>query len=388
MTKILWALLLVLASAASAASDSVELRGRYSFFRPPNPHASTSESFQTCNSKDFFWVVGAETLLAPLRASADKRSRTLGSWMPIYVDVAAVAEDKSKYRDAASYIGVYRFTKVMRVSEAIPEDCGYPPWYEKALGDFLFPGRSPIDVSQFRTATQQELDLLRQQADWPFVGLYCGGYVPTTRDLRAFDLSGDGQMDFIFTTYCGQEDPLNHIWVHHGATIRFLGVVEGKLQAFHGLQPGSFSVRLDRGWCCASWQGSVDVYDFKASKGFKLVRSSLVLNHTRLVVPTKRMSPVSFVVSKDNYELRSEPEVDDVTVDELTEVAGNVFARFKAGSAGRAYAQRKDAAGEVWWFVIMEARAKTIGAEQFYDHKGDGERAGWMIARFLSPTRQ
>lgn len=390
-TKFLLILASLLAACGAAASTVVlaaeNVRGHY-YYKPNYGIPEFQNVFEPCNAKRALYsaqLTGSETLMASLRKQArqyaDRMNRRYWDLIwPLYVEGTAVFEDSTRVSDRQ-----YRFAKMINVSETSPADCplrGDPT--AKRLGDFLFPAGDPLGSSPFRRVTQAEIDALRGRSDWPTMLEHCGADHPSSM-FRAYDLSGDGQVDFIFSSPCGQEDPWNHIWVHHGDSLRYVGAVQGKIRYFFDRRPGAFAVLINRGWCCASWVGEAEVFRFDA-RTFKLTRTASVLEISGIALPTEEMPPTTFVVAKEGAMLREDPRVDDTPFanDGPWEHPGNIYASVKRGAKGKAVGQRKGNNGETWWFVVLEpAAALSVDYLPWIDEKATS-RSGWMNVKYLT----
>lgn len=363
----------------------VDIRGHYSY-KPDYGIPEFQDVFTPCNAKralDSAQLTGSESLMASLRKQAqlyadrmNKRYWDL-TW-PLYVEGNAVFEDSNRVSDR-----YYRFAKINNVSETSPADCGGGPM-AKRLSDLLFPAADPLGSSPFRRATQAEIDALRKRADWPSTVQHCGAD-QSSSVFRSYDLSGDGQMDFVFSSPCGGEDPWNHIWVHHGDSLRYVGAMQGKIRYFFDRQPGAFAVLINRGWCCASFTGKAEVFRFDAGT-FKLIRTASVLETSGISLPTEEIPPTAFVVSKEGAMLREHPRVDDApfTDDGPWDHPGNIITSVKSGVKGKAVGQRTVNHGEIWWFVILEPAAALSVDYLSFEKETGTSRSGWMNGKDLT----
>ena len=82
-------------------------------------------SFAPCGTAKAYWVVGPETVLAPLRAQSDAlRLKESTPYPPLYLEAVGTI-DVNGPRDgfAEQYDGIVKLSKVVRVSEDIPNRC-------------------------------------------------------------------------------------------------------------------------------------------------------------------------------------------------------------------------------------------------------------------------
>lgn len=376
------------ASTIALATETV--RGHY-YYRPDyGPEGQNV--FEPCNSTrvlDSAQLAGSETLMETLRQQARQYAERMNqrywdlTW-PLYIEGTAVFEDSKRVSDRQ-----YRFARVITIRETSPDDCplrGDPA--KKRLGDLLFPTGDPLGSSPFRHVTQAEIDTLRRRSDWPSMLEHCGADHPSSM-FRAYDLSGDGQLDFVFSSPCGQEDPWNHIWVHHGDSLHYVGAVQGHIRYFFERRPGAFAVLINRGWCCASGVGEAEVFRFDSST-FKLTRSASVLEISGVVLPTKGMPPTSFIVAKEGAMLRQDPQVNDspFTKDGPWDHPGNICASVKRGAQGKAVGKRTGNDGETWWFVILDPAAKLNVDYIPWVREKATSRSGWMTVKDLTPLNR
>lgn len=370
---------------AISSNLQIDIRGHYSY-KPDYGIPEFQNVFTPCNAKralDSAQLTGSESLMASLRKQAQQYADKMNTryWdltWPLYVEGNAVFEDSNRVSDR-----YYRFAKINKVSETSPADCGGGPM-AKRLGDVLFPAADPLGSSPFRRVTQAEIDALRARSDWPTTLKHCGANHPSSA-FRAYDLSGDGQVDFILSSYCGGEDPWNHIWVHHGDTLRYVGAAQGHIRYFFDRRPGAFSVLINRGWCCASFTGKAEVFQFDA-KTFKLTRTASVLEISGIALPTEKMPPTTFVVTKEGAMLREDPRVDDspFTDDGHWDHPGNIIASVKSGATGKIVGQRKGNKGETWWFVVLEPSAGLSVDYVSWEKETATSRSGWMTGKDLT----
>ncbi len=363
----------------------IDIHGHYSY-KPDSGIPEFQNVFTPCNAKralDSAQLTGSDTLMASLRKQAQQYADRMNkrywdlTW-PLYLEGNAVFEDSNHVSDR-----YYRFAKINNVSETSPADCGGGPM-AKRLGDFLFPSNEPLGSSHFRRATQAEIDALRARSDWPTTLEHCGADHPSSV-FRAYDLSGDGQMDFIFSSPCGGEDPWNHIWVHHGDSLRYVGAAQGHIRYFFDQRPGAFSILINRGWCCASFTGEAEVFRFD-EKTFKLTRTASVLEIGGMALPTEEMSPTTFIVAKEGAMLREDSRVDDTPFadDGPWDHPGNIIASVKSGAKGKAVGQRKDDDGETWWFVVLEPAVALSVDYLSFEKESATSRSGWMNGKDLT----
>jgi hypothetical protein len=363
----------------------IDIRGHYSY-KPDYGIPEFQNVFTPCNAKralDSAQLTGSESLVASLRKQAQQYADRMNTryWdltWSLYVEGNAVFEDSNRVSDR-----YYRFAKINNVSETSPADCGGGPM-AKRLGDVLFPAADPLGSSPFRRVAQAEIDALRARSDWPTTLEHCGADHPSSA-FRAYDLSGDGQVDFILSSYCGGEDPWNHIWVHHGDTLRYVGAAQGHIRYFFDRRPGAFSVLINRGWCCASFTGEAEVFQFDV-KAFKLTRTASVLEISGIALPTEEMPSTTFVVAKEGAMLREDPRVDDSPFadDGPWDHPGNIIASVKSGATGKAVGQRKGNNGETWWFVVLEPSAGLSVDYVSWEKETATSRSGWMNGKDLT----
>jgi hypothetical protein len=356
----------------------VGIRGHYNY-RPDAGMPEFQNRFTPCNAKvalDTAQLAGSESLMTSLTNQALQYSARMNkqywdlAW-PLYVEGNAVFEDSNRVSDR-----YYRFAKINTVEETSPADCGGGPMARR-LGDFLFPASDPLGSSPFRRATQAEIDVLRKQADWPSTLEHCGADHPSSV-FRAYDLSGDGQVDFVFSSPCGGEDPWNHIWVHHGDSLRYVGAAEGRIRYFFDRRPGTFSVLINRGWCCASFSGAAEAFRFDATT-FKLTRTASVLEVGGIALSTEEMPPTTFIIAKEGAMLREDPHVDDKPFadDGPWDHPGNIIASVKRGAKGKAVGRDKGKNGDTWLFVVLDPAAELSADYISMDEKGTSI-SGWM----------
>jgi hypothetical protein len=365
----------------------VGIRGHY-FYDPNNANSAFQNVFTPCNAKralDSAQLTGSESLISSLRKQAQQHNDRVnkGYWdlkLDLYVEGTAKFKDSNQVSDRQ-----YQFAKITQVSETSPTDCalqGDPAAIK--LGDFLFPAGDQLGSLPLRRATQAEIDALRGRSDWPTALDHCGANHPSAV-FRAYDLSGDGQADFIFSSPCGGEEQWNHIWVHHADSLRYVGAIQGYIRYFFDRRPGAFAVLINRGLCCATSDSAAEVFRFDAST-FKLTRAASVLDVFGISLPTEKMQSITFVVAKEGAMLRGDARVDDTPCadDEPCDHPGNIYASVKRGAKGKAFGQRKGNNGETWWFVVFDPAA-PLAVNYFPDiAKTATSISGWMNGKDLT----
>lgn len=96
---------------------------------------------------------------------------------------------------------------------------------------------------------------------------------------------------------------------------------------------------------------------------------------------TNFIAPIKFKISNPQNKLRYSTVIDDTPLDPSMEssLPGNVIAAYAAGASGTAIATKTDKAGNVWWFVIMDANAEpTATILNDMGTKSKFYRCGWM----------
>jgi hypothetical protein len=109
--------ILICAMGTAWASDKT-FRGRFYW-------GHEVRSFQPCGSKKAYWVTARAQTLQPLRERAEKlRDRRGKPYPPVYIEAVGAIDTKSK-RDgfAKDYDGLFRLSKVTRVSDVVPKQC-------------------------------------------------------------------------------------------------------------------------------------------------------------------------------------------------------------------------------------------------------------------------
>lgn len=363
----------------------VGIRGRYSY-SPAYGIREDQNRFTPCNLRralDSAQLTGSEALMSSLRKQAQQITDRMNKqyWDLsglLYVEGNAVFNDADRVSERH-----YRLSKISNTSETIPADCGGGSM-AKPLGDFLFPASDPLGSSPFRRATQTEIDALRKRPDWPATLEHCGAAHPSAA-FRAYDLSGDGQMDFVFSSFCGGNEHRNYVWVHHGNSLRYVGPMEGTIRYFFDRRPGTFAVLVNRGWCCASFTGRAEVFRFDGD-AFRLTRTASVLEISGIAVPTEKMPPTTFIVAKEGAALREGPRVDDApfTGNGAWDHPGNIIAAVKSGTKGKAVGKQKGSNGELWWFVVLDPSAVLVVDHVSWEKENATSRSGWMNVNDLS----
>lgn len=258
--------------------------------------------------------------------------------------------------------------------------------------DLIFPTKDYIQPSDLPRLAETEFKKYRPEITQSLKDdEFCGNNLDqlTASDFYTADFNGDGANDIMFSSYCGSEELRNYIWFQERNTLRFISFIVGTpLRLYHNNKSGYASLVVSKGWCCAGYVGSLILYNLERdNKGnFIYKPSRKIMEFGGLSLPTNRIEPIRFIVTKNKERLRSSPEVYDTPDDSFSVLTratfyGNIMAEFSKGSQGEAIAEQRDKAGKLWWFVIMDKNAKT-STNHFYDDE-EGYKAGWMSARSL-----
>lgn len=259
------------------------------------------------------------------------------------------------------------------------------------LINLVFPSENKVLLSQFTRITDADFDLFKDLfAKEIRTDQYCGTTADrlSSEQIVKYDLSGDGVDDYIFSSYCGSEEIRNFIWIRSGTSLLYAGFIEGTPKKFYrGEASSPSSIVIERGWCCAGYVGSINLYNLIEVNGtFAYKPGKKVMEFSSVTVPDKNIPSIRFLVAKERYRLRSSPEINDTYDPYMSGLYGepaygNILAEISKGSQGEAIAKYKDKTGRVWWFVLLDKDAKTE-SNHFYDDE-NGYKTGWMSSRYL-----
>jgi hypothetical protein len=113
-----WALAVLLATAPAAWSADSTFQGRFYW-------GHEVRSFQPCGSKASYWVQADEKTLQSLRKRAEGSRPPQGKpYRPIYLEATGVIDTTSSREGfARDHDGLFRLSKVARVSNTVPKGC-------------------------------------------------------------------------------------------------------------------------------------------------------------------------------------------------------------------------------------------------------------------------
>lgn len=202
------------------------------------------------------------------------------------------------------------------------------------------------------------------------------------RYLHFIDFNNDGKLDVIYSGTTGAAADFvvfllkmdnDYIILYTEYTnIRELIFKDKKLVGYTGLDLG----------CCAEYLQKETKYLISDNWQRTVIYQRVKTNYTELPQNIYN-KPINFVVAKDVYKLRSSPMVND-TGYVIYDTIGNVVSTYIKGSIGRAWADKLDSTGRVWWFVEMEPNNRQIGSK--LNTKSDTlpmRNLGWMSSRYL-----
>ena len=206
-------------------------------------------------------------------------------------------------------------------------------------------------------------------------------------EIRAVDLNNDKLADIIYQGPHMGEGSVVHI---------FIQTQSGFEKSFTTMQ-GIVTVdwdgeRLDKlyikDWgCCADPNLTNSVYKVSYSNStptFKLIWESVELR-SFVTKPKTTFSPKRFEITMEQYKLRANPWIDDVTANEFLGITGNTIGILKKGFKGTAYAASKDATGRIWWYVVIDPEYElgdTYINYEYHDFKP--HLLGWTSSRYVN----
>lgn len=142
-----------------------------------------------------------------------------------------------------------------------------------------------------------------------------------------------------------------------------------------------------RDWgCCADPNLTNMVYQVSYSNStptFKLIWESVELR-SFVTKPKSTFSPKRFEITLEQYKLRANPWIDDVTTNEFLGITGNTIGILEQGFKGTAYAQSVDETGRIWWYVLVDKEHELKDTYINYEaHESKPHLIGWISSRFI-----
>jgi hypothetical protein len=200
------------------------------------------------------------------------------------------------------------------------------------------------------------------------------------------DLDDDGDLDLLFDGWSGGEPMCIRIFNNKNGEYNEVFTAYQKITdlTFEDNKLSKLSV-YDPG-CCASYIEFDEDYEFMLHKD---TFQYTLVNRTAFLFPTEK--PVEFLPDVIDFEVQNEPYYLRLTpnIDTAAQVfaedlqSGNIIATFRKGTKGKAYAEKSDNTGRVWWFVEIDAADKPIHSF-FYDIDEKPTRLkGWMSSNYL-----
>jgi len=206
-------------------------------------------------------------------------------------------------------------------------------------------------------------------------------------EVRAVDLNNDKLADIIYQGPHMGEGSVVHI---------FIQTDSGFEKSFTTMQ-GIVTVdwdgeRLDKlyvkNWgCCADPNLTNSVYQVSFSNSnptFKLIWESVELR-SFVTKPKSTFEPKRFEIAMEQYKLRANPWIDDVTANEFLGITGNTIGILKQGFKGTAYAASEDETGRIWWYVLIDKEYELENTYINYEyHDFKPHLLGWISSRFVN----
>jgi hypothetical protein len=215
--------------------------------------------------------------------------------------------------------------------------------------------------------------------------------------LHFIDLNNDRLDDVIYKGRSTGEGDMVEIFLNTGK--------EGYKQVFEDRQG---IVRMDfennqlyklyvTNWgCCDDYQIIKKIYTVSFSKTTEPVFKQVYQSFSILEASEPDSlfdKPFRFMILNDNYNLRSDPGVDDSTrehwdTDSASQASGrghgNLIAVLPENTQGTAVGWKKDDTGRVWWYVEIDAQYK-LRKNAFYQNENTfpTKAVGWISSRFV-----
>lgn len=172
---------------------------------------------------------------------------------------------------------------------------------------------------------------------------------------RLIDFDRDGDWDLYFNGFAGANNKYILIFLNKNGTyvktFQLFGEIKNAVPAYSGGE----KVTIYSPGCCA------DPEDLELEVLFSFRKDTLKFNflsinvyHVAVQKDSVRFEkPQKIAVDAKEAAMRFHPFVDDTTMYPPGDTTGNFYRTYYLGDRGKATAEKKDASGNIWWFVEM-----------------------------------
>ncbi len=221
--------------------------------------------------------------------------------------------------------------------------------------------------------------------------------------LHFIDLNNDGLDDVIFSGRSTGEGDMVEVFMHTGSD--YTKVFE-EMQGIVKMDWENKKIKrlyITNWGCCDDYIVDNKIYavTYDKSNMPQIKQTYQSANIFKAPKPDSLFDiPFRFEVLNSNYKLRSEPVIDDSTVehwnsDAATEASavnygkgyGNCIALLPENSRGTAIGWKTDNTGRVWWYVEIDAQYALVKNALDYAGKTfSAKTIGWLSSRFVHKT--
>jgi len=206
-----------------------------------------------------------------------------------------------------------------------------------------------------------------------------------SKDLHVIDLNNDGLNDIIFDGYSGGEPFEISFFVNDGNTFRKIFTQYQGITKIEFQNKVLSKVYIQDWGCCSEYLVTNSVYAFNKRLENQLVSKSKYFLDCELPKDFYE-SPIKFLVKNDNYNIRLNPFIDDISNTHGYDgepITGNIIGKLKKESIGFALGEKQDSTGRVWWFVAIPDNYEILNT-LFYDRENETSyKLGWISSRFV-----
>jgi hypothetical protein len=204
--------------------------------------------------------------------------------------------------------------------------------------------------------------------------------------IRAVDLNDDNLADIIYQGPYMGEGSIVYIFIQTNSGFEKVFTTQQGIVAVDWQDEKINKLYVKNWGCCADPNLTNSVYQvsyLNSVPTFNLIWQSVELR-SFVTKPKQTILPIRFEIINEEYRLRANPWIDDITENRFQGITGNTIGILKSGMKGTAYAVAEDESGRVWWYVLIDKEYELDNAYINYEyHEFKPYLLGWISSRYV-----
>lgn len=204
--------------------------------------------------------------------------------------------------------------------------------------------------------------------------------------IRAVDLNDDNLADIIYQGPHMGEGAIVHIFLQTETGFKNVFTTQQGIVAVDWQDEKIDKLYVKNWGCCADPNLTNSVYEVSSLNSepkFNLIWKSVELR-SFVTKPKQSIRPIRFEIINEDYKLRANPWLDDLTKNEILGITGNTIGVLSSGTKGTAYAAAEDETGRVWWYVLIDKEYEMEDTYINYEyHESKPYLLGWISSRYV-----